>query len=73
MAIRVRKEPEEPKEPKEQVYLNTGTWRTRYHKTTEGLGFIGWKNLSYVSFFKKEERQTDVPIFETWTGTLKKI
>ena len=70
MAIRVK---EDAKEPKEQVYLNTGTWRTRYYKTTEGLGFIGWKNLSYVSFFKKEERGTDVPIFETWTGTLKKI
>ena len=70
VAIRVK---EDAKEPKEQVYLNTGTWRTRYYKTTEGLGFIGWKNLSYVSFFKKEERGTDVPIFETWTGTLKKI
>ena len=70
VAIRVK---EDAKEPKEQVYLNTGTWRTRYYKTTEGLGFIGWKNLSYASFFKKEERGTDVPIFETWTGTLKKI
>jgi hypothetical protein len=71
VAIRVRKELEESN--KDQVYLNTGTWRTRYYKTTEGLGFIGWKNLSYVSFFKKEERQTGEPIFETWTGTLKKI
>jgi UDP-2,3-diacylglucosamine pyrophosphatase LpxH len=70
VAIRVR---EDPREAKEQVYLNTGTWRTRYHKTKEGLGFIGWKNLSYVSFYKKEERGTEVPIFETWTGTLKKI
>jgi UDP-2,3-diacylglucosamine pyrophosphatase LpxH len=70
VAIRVRKD---PKGPREQVYLNTGTWRTRYHKTMEGLGFVGWKNLSYVSFFRKQERGTDVPIFETWTGTLKKI
>ena len=70
VAIRVI---EDPEEPNEQVYLNTGTWRTRYYKTMEGLGFIGWKNLSYVSFFKKEERETDVPIFETWTGTLKKV
>jgi UDP-2,3-diacylglucosamine pyrophosphatase LpxH len=70
VAIRVK---EDPKEPKEQVYLNTGTWRQRYYKAKEGLGFIGWKNLSYVSFFKREERGTDVPIFETWTGTLKKI
>jgi len=70
VAIRVR---EDPEESKEQVYLNTGTWRTRYYKTAEDLGFIGWKNLSYVSFFKKEERRTTVPIFETWTGTLKKV
>jgi UDP-2,3-diacylglucosamine pyrophosphatase LpxH len=70
VAIRVK---EDPKSPKEQVYLNTGTWRTRYHKTAKDLGFIGWKNLSYVSFYQKEERGTNVPIFETWTGTLKKI
>jgi UDP-2,3-diacylglucosamine pyrophosphatase LpxH len=70
VALRVS---EDLKETKEQVYLNTGTWRTRYHKTMKGLGFIGWKNLTYVSFFKKEERGTDVPIFETWTGRLKKI
>ena len=70
VAIRVT---EEPEDPKEQVYLNTGTWRTRYHKTMEGLGFIGWKDLAYVSFFKKEERGTPIPIFETWTGTLKKM
>jgi len=55
----------------EDVYLNTGTWRTRYHKCKEGMGFIGWKNLTYVIFYKKEERKSDFPPFETWTGTLK--
>jgi UDP-2,3-diacylglucosamine pyrophosphatase LpxH len=64
---------EDSEKPKEQVYLNTGTWRTRYYKTTEGLGFIAWKNLSYVTFYKEEERDTAAPSFETWTGTLKKI
>lgn len=70
IAIRVI---EGPEAPKEHVYLNTGTWRTRYYKSREDLGFIGWKNLSYIVFYNKEERETDVPAFETWTGSLKKI
>ena len=57
--------------PRAHVYLNTGTWRTRYHKCREGLGFIGWKNLTWVTFWNKEERGLDYPSFETWTGTLK--
>jgi hypothetical protein len=60
-------------EPNEYVYLNSGTWRTRYYKSKKGLSFIGWKNLSYVVFYKKEERELNTPTFETWTGTLKKI
>jgi UDP-2,3-diacylglucosamine pyrophosphatase LpxH len=58
---------------REHVYLNTGTWRARYYKTKEGLGFINWKNLTYTIFYKKEERGTDFPAYETWTGTLKSI
>lgn len=58
---------------KEHVYLNSGTWRTRYHKCSEGLGFIEWKNLSYVIFYAAEEREKDFPTYETWTGTLKNI
>ncbi len=57
----------------EHVYLNTGTWRTRHHKCQEGQGFIGWKNMTYLIFYKKEERGLDYPLFETWTGSLKKI
>lgn len=64
---------EGPAGPREDIYLNTGTWRTRYHKCEEGLGFIGWKNLTYVVFYKKEERKLDFPTFETWTGTLKTV
>ena len=60
-----------PQGPRPHVYLNTGTWRTRYHKCREGLGFIGWKNMTYATFWKKEERGLDFPSFETWTGTLK--
>jgi len=58
---------------KQHIYLNTGTWRTRYHKCREGLGFIGWKNLTYTVFYKKEERELDLPSFATWTGVLKTI
>ncbi|HVO67499.1 MAG TPA: hypothetical protein VMT12_13565 [Syntrophales bacterium] len=64
---------EDSTETKEHVYLNTGTWRRRYYKTKEGLGFISWKNLTYTIFYKKEERGTDFPAYETWTGTLKSI
>ncbi len=59
--------------PNEHVYINTGTWRTRYNNCREGLGFIGWKNLTYLVFYRKEERDSTFPAFETWTGTLKNI
>jgi len=58
---------------RQYVYLNTGTWRTRYNKCREGLGFIGWKNLTYTLFYKKEERGLDFPSFATWAGTLKTV
>jgi UDP-2,3-diacylglucosamine pyrophosphatase LpxH len=58
---------------KEHFYLNTGTWRVRHQKAKEGLGFVSFKNLTYAMFYKKEERGTDFPSFETWTGTLKNI
>jgi len=64
---------EGPDGPKEYVYLNSGTWRTRYLKSKEGLGFIGWKNLTYLIFYRKEERGIDFPAFETWTGALKTV
>ena len=64
---------EGPALPKEHVYLNTGTWRTRFHKSRDDMSFISWKNLTYVVFYTKEEREMAIPTFETWTGTLKKI
>jgi len=62
-----------PESLKQYIYLNTGTWRTRYHKCKEGLGFIGWKNLTYTVFYTKDERDLDFPSFSTWTGALKTI
>jgi UDP-2,3-diacylglucosamine pyrophosphatase LpxH len=57
----------------EQVYLNTGTWRGRYTKSTRDSSFVGWKNMTYVIFYTAKERGLDYPVFETWTGTLKTV
>jgi UDP-2,3-diacylglucosamine pyrophosphatase LpxH len=57
----------------EQIYLNTGTWRGRYTKATRDSSFVSWKNMTYVIFYKPEERGTPFPVFETWTGTLKTV
>jgi len=59
--------------PLEQVYLNTGTWRGRFYRATQDNSFIGWKNMTYVIFYKEDERATGFPVFETWTGALKTV
>jgi UDP-2,3-diacylglucosamine pyrophosphatase LpxH len=59
------------KDSQEHIYLNTGTWRTRYQKSTRDGSFVSWKNMTFLVFYKKEERDADIPTFETWTGTLK--
>jgi UDP-2,3-diacylglucosamine pyrophosphatase LpxH len=58
----------------EHVYLNTGTWRKRYYECDCGNGFIGWKNMSYVILYTAEEKPSihSLPVFETWTGSLKR-
>jgi len=56
-----------------QVYLNSGTWRTRYFKATQDNSFNNWKNMTYLIFYREDERGTDFPGFETWTGTLKTV
>jgi len=61
------------RESGEQIYLNTGTWRGRYTKSTRDESFVTWKNMTYVIFYKKEERDAPFPTFETWTGTLKTV
>jgi UDP-2,3-diacylglucosamine pyrophosphatase LpxH len=57
--------------PFEQVYLNTGTWRGRYFKANHDDSFIYWKNMTYIIFYREGERGDPIPMFETWTGTLK--
>jgi len=58
----------------EHVYLNTGTWRKRFHQCTGGGGFIGWKDMTCVIFYTPDEKPNryDLPVFETWTGSLKR-
>jgi UDP-2,3-diacylglucosamine pyrophosphatase LpxH len=71
--VPIRLVQKEARPPLQHVYLNSGTWRARYHNCRQGLGFIGWKNLTYLVFYTKEERRGEFPAFETWSGTLKTI
>jgi UDP-2,3-diacylglucosamine pyrophosphatase LpxH len=57
--------------PLQQVYLNTGTWRMRHWKATQDDSFISWKNMTYVIFYRDDERTGRKADFETWTGALK--
>jgi UDP-2,3-diacylglucosamine pyrophosphatase LpxH len=58
-------------QPLEHTYLNTGTWRTRHIQATHDDSFLSWKNLTYVIFYREDERPGREARFETWTGTLK--
>jgi hypothetical protein len=55
--------------PTNQMYLNTGTWHTYYDLAVfkpEEQKFIPYQVLSYVSFFKDDEREGRR--FESWSG-----
>jgi hypothetical protein len=56
--------------PFEQIYLNSGTWRPVYELTKAGTDeeFIGYQEMSYLAFFKDDERSGQA--FEAWSGTL---
>jgi UDP-2,3-diacylglucosamine pyrophosphatase LpxH len=58
----------------EQVYINTGTWRKRYHECAVGNTFIGWKDMTYALFYTPAEKSSSsgLPVFETWSGSLKR-
>jgi UDP-2,3-diacylglucosamine pyrophosphatase LpxH len=56
-----------------QLYLNTGTWRARYQKALRDNSFISWKNMTYVIFYRQDERPGRQADYETWTGTLKMV
>lgn len=54
-----------------QVYLNSGTWRKVYElarRDPDQHEFIGYKVLTYLAFFKGDERRGRS--FESWSGAL---
>ncbi|MCA9236695.1 MAG: hypothetical protein KDA44_14570 [Planctomycetales bacterium] len=54
-----------------QAYFNSGTWRRVYEQTQlapREHEFIAADTLSYLAFFKDDERKGRP--YETWTGTL---
>ncbi|RSD25430.1 hypothetical protein [Mesobacillus subterraneus] len=59
---------------KERVYLNTGTWRPKYHQALKENGFSKWNNLTYTIIYKPGEMfagtPVKTPLFELWTGTI---
>ncbi len=54
-----------------QVYINSGTWHS-YHDLTKGVTdprkFIGMHVMTYLAFFKDDERNGHP--FESWSGSL---
>jgi len=58
----------------QQVYLNTGTWRKRHYECKDSEDFISWKEITYLIFYTNKEKpnELDLPVFETWTGSLKR-
>jgi UDP-2,3-diacylglucosamine pyrophosphatase LpxH len=56
--------------PFEQIYFNSGTWRPIYELTKVGDDeeFIGYHEMTYLVFFKGDERSGQA--FEAWSGRL---
>ncbi len=71
--------PMDVQKDREIFYINTGTWRTRIHKTV-GLDrapdFVDLKQMTYTIFYRRDEdttgKQPDTLSFDIWTGTKKK-
>jgi UDP-2,3-diacylglucosamine pyrophosphatase LpxH len=56
---------------KDQIYINSGTWRTVYEMArvkTKVTGFVNYKVMTYLAFFKDNERGGRK--FEVWSGNL---
>ena len=65
----------ENKKMLKSIYFNTGTWRKTYYyyKCKEGNRFVERKNMNYVIIYTPKEKPNkhNLPVFETWQGTLK--
>jgi len=64
---------------REVFYLNTGTWRTRIHKTVgldKAPDFADLKQMTYTIIYRKDEdtrgKEPQTLSFDIWTGTKKK-
>ena len=56
--------------PTNQMYMNSGTWHTYFDlaiNKPEEQKFVPYQVLTYLSFFKEDERQGQS--FETWSGS----
>lgn len=63
----------------ETIYVNTGTWRNRIHRTValdRAPDFVEFKQMTYTVFFMRDEDMKDKASgtlsFDMWTGTRKK-
>ena len=52
----------------QKIYFNTGTWRKVHIKNNYGDEFTSWSVLTFISFYKDEERNGRR--FEIWNGVL---
>jgi UDP-2,3-diacylglucosamine pyrophosphatase LpxH len=59
----------EPPFEQDQLYLNSGTWRSYYNlavKDPSEQKFVQYQTLTYLTFYKDAEREGR--LFETWSG-----
>jgi UDP-2,3-diacylglucosamine pyrophosphatase LpxH len=58
----------------DDIYLNSGTFRSTVFRTDDMRGFIGWDRMTYLSFLTEEEMSAlsrtkhAGPGFNSWTG-----
>ncbi len=63
--------PAGPGDIRNRIYFNTGTWRQTWNRVAldpANREFIGWKVLTYIAFYRKEENNQYH--FEVWNGAL---
>jgi UDP-2,3-diacylglucosamine pyrophosphatase LpxH len=59
----------EPPNEQNQLYINSGTWRSYYDLAVKDLKdqkFVRYQTFTYLTFYKDEERGGR--LFESWSG-----
>jgi len=58
------------------VFFNSGTWRPRVSLAKDGRSFAGYKEMTYLVFYRADEdlgsRESKGLSYELWNGTMKK-